>query len=100
VQILLSLGSIFFVTTLLLDPWSAFIVTLTTGCILMNLVGLMYWWSIDFNAISVVNLVMSVGISVEFCCHITKAFSISERRGRVERASEALSNIGCSVSGN
>lgn len=50
----------FIVTTVLLgfDPWSAMIIVITIMCILINLLGLMYWWSIDFNAISVVNLVM------------------------------------------
>lgn len=32
---------------------------------------------IQLNAISVVNLVMSVGIAVEFCVHITFSFSVS-----------------------
>lgn len=32
---------------------------------------------IQLNAISVVNLVMSVGIAVEFCVHMTHAFSVS-----------------------
>lgn len=34
---------------------------------------------IQLNALSVVNLVMSVGIAVEFCVHITHAFSVSAR---------------------
>lgn len=60
VQLVLSLIAIFAVATVLLglDPWSAFIIDLTIGCILFNLIGLMYWWGIEFNAISVVNLVM------------------------------------------
>lgn len=33
--------------------------------------------NIQLNAVSVVNLVMSVGIAVEFCVHITHAFSVS-----------------------
>ena len=33
--------------------------------------------NIQLNAVSVVNLVMSVGIGVEFCVHITHAFSVS-----------------------
>lgn len=32
---------------------------------------------IQLNAVSVVNLVMSVGIAVEFCVHVTHAFSVS-----------------------
>lgn len=60
VQLVLSLAAIFAVTTILLglDPWSAFIIDLIISCVLFNLIGLMYWWSIDFNAVSVVNLVM------------------------------------------
>lgn len=34
------------------------VIVVTIMLILINLLGLMYWWSIDFNAISVVNLVM------------------------------------------
>jgi Niemann-Pick C1 protein len=59
-QLILSLAAIFVVTTVLLglDPWSGATVVLVIACILLNLIGLMYWWSIDFNAISLVNLVM------------------------------------------
>lgn len=39
--------------------------------------GVMAILDIQLNAISVVNLVMSVGIAVEFCVHITHAFSVS-----------------------
>lgn len=57
---MLSLAVIFIVTFFILgmDPWSAMIIVGTIACILVNLIGLMYWWNIDFNAISVVNLVM------------------------------------------
>uniref|UniRef100_A0AC35EV92 SSD domain-containing protein n=1 Tax=Panagrolaimus sp. PS1159 TaxID=55785 RepID=A0AC35EV92_9BILA len=99
VQLMLSLVVIFIVTFFILgmDPWSAMIIVGTIACILINLIGLMYWWNIDFNAISVVNLVMSVGISVEFCSHIVRAYSLSYKRTRTERTHEALATIGCSV---
>uniref|UniRef100_A0A914H2F6 SSD domain-containing protein n=1 Tax=Globodera rostochiensis TaxID=31243 RepID=A0A914H2F6_GLORO len=98
-QVILSLACIFCVTTVLLgmDPWSAFIIVVVIALILLNVVGSMWFWSIDFNAISVVNLVMSVGISVEFCAHIVRAFALSTRTTRVQRASEALCRVGCSV---
>jgi Niemann-Pick C1 protein len=98
-QLILSLAAIFVVTTVLLglDPWSGATVVLVIACILLNLIGLMYWWSIDFNAISLVNLVMAVGISVEFCSHIVRAFALSVQRMRVDRAREALATMGSSV---
>ena len=42
-----------------------------------SLQGVMAILGIQLNAISVVNLVMSVGIAVEFCVHMTHAFSVS-----------------------
>ncbi|KAH6556025.1 hypothetical protein KP509_1Z210000 [Ceratopteris richardii] len=51
---------------------------------------------VQLNAISVVNLVMSTGIAVEFCVHLTHSFSILGG-SRSERAAKALSTMGASV---
>lgn len=39
----------------------------------------------------------AVGISVEFCSHIVHAFTVSTKSGSVEKATDALSNMGSSV---
>lgn len=94
-----SLGAIFVVTTVLLgfEVCSAMMVSITIAMILVNMFGVMWLWNISLNAVSLVNLVMSCGISVEFCSHIVRAFSISVRKNRVERAEEALAHMGSSV---
>ncbi|XP_041659229.1 NPC intracellular cholesterol transporter 1 [Cheilinus undulatus] len=94
-----SLASIFVVTTVLLgfELWSAVVVSITIAMILVNMFGVMWLWNISLNAVSLVNLVMSCGISVEFCSHIVRAFSISVKKNRVERAEEALAHMGSSV---
>lgn len=94
-----SVGAIFVVTTVLLgfELWSAVIVCITISMILVNMFGVMWLWGISLNAVSLVNLVMSCGISVEFCSHIVRAFSISVKKNRVERAEEALAHMGSSV---
>ncbi|XP_033993740.1 NPC intracellular cholesterol transporter 1 [Trematomus bernacchii] len=94
-----SLASIFVVSTVLLgfELWSAVIVCITIAMILVNMFGVMWLWGISLNAISLVNLVMCCGISVEFCSHIVRAFSISVKKNRVERAEEALAHMGSSV---
>ncbi|XP_053105399.1 NPC intracellular cholesterol transporter 1 [Hemicordylus capensis] len=94
-----SLGSIFLVTMVLLgfEVWAAIVVSLTIAMILANMFGVMWLWGISLNAVSLVNLVMSCGISVEFCSHVTRAFTISTKATRVERAEEALSHMGSSV---
>uniref|UniRef100_A0A3Q3RBY7 SSD domain-containing protein n=1 Tax=Monopterus albus TaxID=43700 RepID=A0A3Q3RBY7_MONAL len=95
----LSLAAIFVVTAVLLgfELWLAVIVSITIAMILVNMFGVMWLWDISLNAVSLVNLVMSCGISVEFCSHIVRAFSISMKKNRVERAEEALAHMGSSV---
>merc|ERR1719151_399327 len=65
--------------------------------ILTDMFGLMYWWSIQLNAVSLVNLVMAVGISVEFCSHITRAFAVSTAGDKVARAESVTVGMGSSV---
>jgi len=57
----------------------------------------MYWWGVTLNAVSLVNLVMAVGISVEFCAHITRSFAINTEKNKIVRAKETLINMGSSV---
>eukprot|EP01080_Neovahlkampfia_damariscottae_P003800 gene3800-6961_t len=87
-----------FLTTLLMlaSPVSAIYVLLCIVMINIDVIGLMAYWNILFNALSVVNLVMSVGVSVEACVHIAQAY-LSETGTRVERTHKALVNIGTSV---
>ena len=40
----------------------------------------------------------AVGISVEFCSHIARAFTVNTKESRVERAKHALAKMGSSVS--
>ncbi|XP_075980245.1 Niemann-Pick type C-1a isoform X2 [Anticarsia gemmatalis] len=95
----ISVLSIFIVTFLLMgfDLFSALVVVITITMIVVNLGGLMYWWGISLNAVSLVNLVMAVGIAVEFCSHIVHSFSVLGGGSRVARATEALSRMGSSV---
>ncbi|XP_075953962.1 NPC intracellular cholesterol transporter 1 [Anarhichas minor] len=99
VNLSLSLAAIFVVSTVLLgfELWSAVLVSVTIAMILVNMFGVMWLWNISLNAVSLVNLVMCCGISVEFCSHIVRAFSISVKKNRVERAEEALAHMGSSV---
>ena len=95
-----SIAAVFCVVFLVLgfDIISALVVVLTIALILLNMFGCMVLWNIPLNAVSLVNLVMAVGISVEFCAHVARAFALSQRQSRVGRAEEALAEMGSSVS--
>ncbi|XP_068617935.1 NPC intracellular cholesterol transporter 1 isoform X2 [Battus philenor] len=94
----ISVLSIFIVTFILMgfDLFSALVVVITITMIVVNLGGLMYWWGISLNAVSLVNLVMAVGIAVEFCSHLVHSFSVAHG-SRGERAAASLTRMGTSV---
>ncbi|VEN43228.1 unnamed protein product [Callosobruchus maculatus] len=98
-SVAVSLVAILLVTFLLMgfDVFSSLIVVITITMILINLGGLMYWWHITLNAVSLVNLVMAIGISVEFCSHLVHSFSTSVKPTRLERAADALTRMGSSI---
>jgi Niemann-Pick C1 protein len=70
--------------------------------------GVMAVWGVSLNAISLVNLVISLGIAVEFCAHIARAFMSAGsglpvdhpagQKERDERMWTALVDVGPSVS--
>ncbi|XP_065103484.1 NPC1-like intracellular cholesterol transporter 1 isoform X2 [Paramisgurnus dabryanus] len=80
-----------------MDLRSGFLNLLTIVMITVDTVGVMTLWGIDFNAVSLINLVTAVGISVEFVSHITRSFALSTCTTKVERAKEATANMGSAV---
>ena len=83
------------------------VVTVTVAMIVVDVVGTMALANVSLNAVSLVNIVICVGIGVEFCAHIARAFTIpstsilerapSRFRGKEARAWAALVNVGGSV---
>ena len=76
--------------------WASSIILLVVGMILVDLLGVMFLWGIQLNAVSVVNLTMALGIAVEFCAHIVHAFLIAPG-SRAQRMQTALQDMGASV---
>ena len=93
------LGAVFLVTLFMLglDLWGALVIISVVFMIIVHMGGVMMLAGINANAVSLVNLVMTVGIAVEFCSHIVRWFMM-ETGGRLERAHSALANMGSSVS--
>ena len=56
-----------------------------------------YYLGISLNAVSVVNLLMSIGISVEFSSHIVQAFTASTEKDRRSKARDALVRTGPAI---
>jgi Niemann-Pick C1 protein len=83
----LGLAAILAITGVLLGSWrTGVVVTGVVGLSVSSVVGAMAWEGVMLNAISLVNVVIALGIGVEFCAHVARAFvgapSSSSPRGR------------------
>lgn len=105
----LGLASVLLVTALLLGSWrTGTIVTSVVALTVVSVMGVMGIWGISLNAISLVNLVISLGIAVEFCSHVARAFMgagvglpVDHPAGQKERDERmwiAMVDVGPSVS--
>jgi Niemann-Pick C1 protein len=104
----LGLAAVLLVTAVLLGSWrTATIVTGVVALTVTTCMGVMGIWDISLNALSVVNLVISLGIAVEFCAHLARAFMNAGtglpvdhpagQKERDERMYTALVDVGPSV---
>ncbi|KAI4297881.1 hypothetical protein L6164_037740 [Bauhinia variegata] len=97
INIAIALGAVFLVSLGVTSSlWSSAIILLVLVMIIVDLMGVMAILDIQLNAVSVVNIIMSIGIAVEFCVHISHAFMISSG-DRSQRAKKALCTMGASV---
>ena len=103
-----AIAVIFVVSSLLLGSFfTGIVVSVTVIMIVVDIIGVMAVAGVSLNALSLVNLVICVGIGVEFCAHIARAFMFPSRsvmekarhkfRGRDARVWTALVNVGGSV---
>lgn len=94
-----SLAAVWLITFILsgFSFLQSMVITATVTMIIIHMLGFMYLWDIPLNAISLVNLVMSVGIAVEFCGHIVHAFETSLKTNVLDKATDALANTGIKV---
>lgn len=94
----MAIVSIFIVTSSLLGSIRCgLIVMAVVIMILIDVIGVMTVWGVSLNAVSLVNLVICVGISVEFCCHVARGFMVASG-SQEERAGKSMIDVGSSVS--
>lgn len=97
--------SVFLMAALFLGSiFTALIIVFTILMIVADVAGVMAIWGISLNALSLVNIVICVGIGLEFCSHIGRAFMVagsgtggSNVRERDDRVYSALVAVGGSV---
>lgn len=79
------------------DFYTSFLVAVGLCVLLINMAGCMYWFGVSLNAVSLVNIIMSVGIFVEFLSHLAFAFARVDHPDPDHRMVVALVETGTSV---
>ena len=65
--------------------------------ILLLTAAIMHFWQVDLNPLSSVNLVMGVGVAVEFFTHVSRVFLLSPKTSSYARVVEAVKSMGVPV---
>ena len=63
------------------QTWILSLMDMYDACVAdMDLVGMLWIWGLEVNAITCINLVMAVGLVVDYSAHIIHNFTIQDHR--------------------
>jgi Niemann-Pick C1 protein len=100
---LLAIAAVLLAIEIITNVWIGMFVALCVFLVSFELLGMMWvcnqvfgGFQIQMNAVTVVNIVMALGFSVEFCVHIAIAFNRFTGT-RLERSKRAIFHMGSSV---
>lgn len=97
VNLTLALTAVFSITLVLIaSPLTSGLVFICVLFTLLDIAGVMYLWGIVIDSVAVVNLILAVGLSVDYSAHIGHCFMVKSG-SREERAIQSLADIGSPV---
>ena len=97
VNLSLALVAVLVITTLLIASFHAsFMVIICVVLVDIDILGLMHMWGLTIDSVSIINLVLAVGLSVDYSSHIAHAFVVAKGT-KQERADKALGEMGTAV---
>ncbi|KAM5158306.1 patched domain-containing protein 3-like [Mantella aurantiaca] len=76
------------------NPLCSIWVTFAIASIIVGVTGFMALWDINLDSISMINLVICIGFSVDFSAHISYAFVSNKKSTANERVIDALHSLG------
>lgn len=96
-NVALALAAVLVVCVVMIaDVFAAALVGLCVLLTIIELLGAMHLWGLAIDTVSVVNLVLAVGLSVDYAAHIAHCF-MSKQGDAGERVALAMAEIGAPV---
>lgn len=92
---ILAVGIIVFFTVA--SPVTSILITLNVAFCIIEILGFMHALGIVIDSVSVINMVLAVGLSVDYSAHVGHCFMVKGGPDKNARALEALSDIGAAV---
>nr|XP_056713089.1 patched domain-containing protein 3-like [Euleptes europaea] len=97
-NVLIATGAMFLISLLLIpNPLCSLWVTFAIASVIVGVTGFMAFWDVNLDSISMINLVICTGFSVDFSAHISYAFVSSKKTSMNEKAVDALYHLGYPV---
>ncbi|XP_078272061.1 patched domain-containing protein 3-like [Rhinoraja longicauda] len=94
-NIIVAAAAMLLVALLLIpNPVCSLWVTFATASVLVGVAGFMSFWGVNLDSISMINLVICIGFSVDFSAHISYAYVSSAKRICNDKAVDALYALG------
>ncbi|BFZ24035.1 hypothetical protein BsWGS_27076 [Bradybaena similaris] len=86
-----TIAVMFVITCIFLPhPLMVILVTVQLFMIVVGIFGFMALWGLTLSSITMIEIIMSVGFSVDFCAHVCTAYMVSDELFREDRAKDAI----------
>ncbi|XP_077159467.1 patched domain-containing protein 3-like [Paroedura picta] len=97
-NVVIAAGAMLVISLLLIpNPLCSLWVTFAIASVIVGVAGFMAFWDVNLDSISMINLVICIGFSVDFSAHISYAFVSSEKPSVNDKAVDSLYHLGYPV---
>uniref|UniRef100_A0A8D0LC57 Patched domain-containing protein 3 n=1 Tax=Sphenodon punctatus TaxID=8508 RepID=A0A8D0LC57_SPHPU len=97
-NVVIAAGAMLVISLLLIpNPLCSLWVTFAIASVIVGVAGFMTYWGVNLDSISMINLVICIGFSVDFSAHISYAFVSSKESNVNGKAVDALYHLGYPV---
>ena len=76
---------------------TSLLITLNVAFCIIEILGFMFALGIVIDSVSVINIVLAVGLSVDYSAHVGHCFMVKGGADKNKRVTEALADIGAAV---